>query len=983
MPGPATDRVTVLLSDLDSRAGQTAPAPRTLDEVRARTEVLFRQIATAEGGSIDPPPAGALAATFVRPAAALTATLRFRQALDTEAGVAADEGAPLSTRMRMALHAGAAGAGAGRGALQARAAALLAAGHGGQVLLSAAAAALATSLPSGVSLRDLGEYRLKDLLQREHVYQLAGPDLPGGFPPLRSLDAHPNNLSTQLYPLIGREREMAAATALLRQPEVRLLTLTGAAGAGKTRLGIQVAADLVDEFPHGGFIVSLALIDDPSLVLSAIGGTLGVKEAADYAGPAALAEYLQNRQLLLLLDNFEQVATAAWLVDALLSAAPGLKVLATSRQPLQITGEAELDVAPLALPDPDHLPPPAALEQCPAVALFIARAQDAAPGFVLTAENAPAVARICARLDGLPLAIELAAARCRQLAPAAILARLGAAPGQGALPLLTSGGMYLPARQQTLRGAIGWSYDLLEPGEQRLFARLAVFVGGATGPAISAVCQAGGDLSTSLAGGLASLCEKSLLRHEPGAAGAGRYAMLGTIREYAAEQLAERGEDERLRRQHAAYYLALAEEAAPHLRGPAQISWLQRLEREHGNLRAALAWYLGAAEGGHAALRLAGALWWFWHLHGYWSEARQWLETALTRDPAPTRARALALLAAGDLAFVLGDTGAARQRLDESVVLWRAVDDPRWLGRTLAPLSRVVQQQDGIPAAWPLIAESVAHGRASGDLWGLGLALYTEAQLRGDHDEFTVAAQLFEESLACLQQTGDKWGIGLVLSILGYTCLHSLRNVRPGPGRPQTDFARALDLNEQSLACYRELGDKEGQSTALRHLGHLAEMQGDLDRAATLYEESLALLREVGHNYAIRMSLHNLGSLALQRQDYGRAESCFTERLTLARPEADRQGFGLSLAGLAGVAGGRGQAERAARLLGAAAAYLDLSDGLWWPPHRAVYEQTLAQARAQLDPATWTAAWQAGHALTPEQAIADATQDGPIAYRRG
>src|SRR5918992_2625428 len=444
-------------------------------------------------------------------------------------------------------------------------------------------------------------------------FQLIAPALPTSFPSLKSLDARMNNLPAQPTPLVGRERELKEVCGLLREEEVRLLTLTGPGGIGKTRLGLQIAAELLDEFEDGVFFVALATITDPALVASAIAEPLGVVEAGDQPLEEGLKDFLRSKELLLLLDNFEQVLGGAPLVGELLSECPRLNVLATSRSVLRVYGEQEFAVPPLELPDHKRLPSVERLTQYEAVRLFIERAKAARPDFSVTNENAPAVAEICVRLDGLPLAIELAAARIKLLTPSAMLERLGSR-----LKLLGGGARDLPERQRTLRGTIEWSHALLEEGEQVLFARLAVFAGGRTLEAIEAVCEGQGELAVDPLEGVSSLLDKSLLRQEEGPEGKPRFVMLETIHEYARERLQASGEAEEARRLHAQHFLALAEEVEPELSGADQLAYLERLEAEHDNMRAALTWSLENEP--ETVLRLARTLARFWEKRSHYLE---------------------------------------------------------------------------------------------------------------------------------------------------------------------------------------------------------------------------------------------------------------------------------------------------------------------------------------------------------------------------
>src|SRR6266699_3734280 len=476
------------------------------------------------------------------------------------------------------------------------AARIMSVGHGGQILLSQTTRDLVEhDVPQGVRLRDLGEHRLKDLQRPSRLFQLVMADLPADFPPLKTLDIGPNNLPVQPTPFIGREQEVEECLQLLRRQEVRLLTLTGPGGIGKTRLALQVAAELSDLFPDGLYFVNLAPLRDPALVVPTIAQALDLQELAEHPLLDLVKAFLREKHLLLLLDNFEQVASAALQVAELLATCPRLKVLVTSRMGLHVQAEQEFAIPPLCVPDPRQLPEVVALAQYDALALFIQRAQATRPAFQLSHANARAVAEICLRLDGLPLAIELAAARIKLLPPQALLARL-----TPRLTLLSSGARDVPTRQQTLRNTIAWSYNLLDVQEQRLFRRLAVFVGGCRLEAVEAVCAEGDDAALQVLEGVTSLIDKSLLKQTELEAEEPRLLMLETIREYGLEALEAHGEAAVTRRGHAAYYLALAEKAEPELGGPQQAVWLDRLEQEQENLRAALQWSLERGEVGQS-----------------------------------------------------------------------------------------------------------------------------------------------------------------------------------------------------------------------------------------------------------------------------------------------------------------------------------------------------------------------------------------------
>ncbi|HEX9236931.1 MAG TPA: AAA family ATPase, partial [Actinomycetota bacterium] len=529
--------------------------------------------------------------------------------------------APL--RLRMGLHTGEGVPGGDDyvGIDVNRAARVADAAHGGQIIVSGATRGLVEhALPEGVSLRDLGEYRLKDIVHPEHLHDLVIEGLPADFPPPRTPDARPNNLPAQLTSFVGREGEIAEVSQILAR--TRLLTLTGAGGTGKTRLALQVAAAVLAEFPDGAFFADLSALTDAALVPWAVAEALGVPEVVGRSILQGVKDHLRGRDLLLVLDNFEQVADAGPLIEELLAAAPKLKVMVTSRVVLSLRGEQEYVVPPLEPPDLQRMPDVLTLGRFEAVQLFTERALAANSRFRLTEGNAQAVAEITARLDGLPLAIELAATRTKVLTPQQILPRL-----QSRLSLLTSGARTLPQRQRTLRDAIAWSHDLLDEPERRLFARLSVFTGGWMLESTEAVCNPE-DLGLDALGGLTSLVDKSLIRSTELADGRPRFSMLETIREFGLEQLRAGGDFEEIARRHAEHFLRLAVEAEPHLTAEDQRDWLDRGDREHPNVRAALRWAIEAGEAGRAQ-EAAGALWRFWQQRGHLDEGRRWLDEIL------------------------------------------------------------------------------------------------------------------------------------------------------------------------------------------------------------------------------------------------------------------------------------------------------------------------------------------------------------------
>jgi predicted ATPase/class 3 adenylate cyclase len=744
----------------------------------------------------------------------------------------------VSLRVRMGLHTGEPTLSAGMyvGLDVHRAARLCAAAHGGQVLISHSTRELVRAeLPPGFSLRDLGEHRLKDLQTPEHIFQLVVPDLAADFPALRTLTARPNNLPAQATPLVGRERELAVARDRLLRPDVRLLTLTGPGGTGKTRLGVQLAAEVLEHFTHGVYFVPLAPISDPALVGSAIAQALGIQESADRPLLETLKDCLRDKHVLLCLDNFEQVLPAAALVGELVSACENLKVLVTSRAVLHLSGENDLAVPPLTLPAREPMLALERVVQSEACRLFVERAQAVKADFAVTARSGPAVAEICHRLDGLPLGIELAAARVRVLPPEAMLVRM-----DRRLPLLTGGPRDRPSRHQTLRSAIAWSYDLLDEAERTLFRRLPVFFGGCTLEAAEAICGGwetgvtteaprGIDspicdarvlIPIDVVDGLTSLLDKSLLREDLATNGEPRLVMLETIREYGLEQLEVSGEMPELRRRHAVYFLELAEAAEPKLHEPDQLAWLDRLEGEHDNLRAVQAWSQTGSGNVETGLRLSVALLWFWLVRGYFAEGSRALDAGLLRaDDVSPAVRAKAMNAAGHLAQYRRDFARSAALLEESIRLARGLGDLRAAADSLSLLG-VTTRSQGEPE-------------------------------RG--------VQLMQEALAQQREIGDRWGSCLTL----FRLAEAARN--------EGQFERAATLHEQSLQFRRDMGDVRGIAASLHSLGLLALARGDYERAATILKQGLARHGQMRNSFGTAMCLEGLAAVALEGDENERA----------------------------------------------------------------------------------------------------------------
>jgi predicted ATPase/class 3 adenylate cyclase/Tfp pilus assembly protein PilF len=902
--------VTFLFTDIESSTALWEQDSERMSQALAAHDVLARRAVESRHGTVVKMTGDGVHAAFDDAADALAATVELQQAL---ADPAATHG--LLLRVRCGLHAGVVERRDNDyfGSPVNRAARIMSAAHGGQILLSQAVVdGVWNALPPSVGLRDLGRVRLKDLSAPEHVYQVMHPRLRQEFPALRSLEATPNNLPQQVTSFIGREEELAELQRLMAK--TRLLTLTGSGGSGKTRLGLQLAADSLERFPDGAWLVELAPLSSPALVAQTVATVLRLKEEPDKPIEETLTRELKDKRLLLLLDNCEHLLeVCARLADSLQRQCPHLTILASSREALGISGEQAFRVPSLSLPDPGQMHTPASVVPFTSVQLFIDRALLARPDFQVTDQNASMLASICYRLDGIPLAIELAAARVRHLSVKEINSKL-----DQRFRLLTGGSRTALPRQQTLRSLIDWSYDLLNEPEKRLLQRLSVFAGGWALEASEQVCAGDGVEAREVLDLLTSLADKSLVLVEQDDQRT-HYRLLETVRQYARERLLESGSGEAVRGRHRDYYLALAEEAAPKLHGPDQAEWLRQLEGEHENLRACLEWSLAEQES-ETGLRFCRALFQFWWTRGYLSEGRKCfarvLETSGAGEPKLERARALK--AAGVLAYQQRDYLAAR-RLNE---------------------------------------ECLSIGRQLGDRKGIADALNNLGLVVCDQGDFAAARALYEESLATKRELGDRPGIANSLNNLGNVAFD------------QADFVRARALYEESLSIARELGDQEAVARLLGNLGNVATHQGSFASARTLHEQALAIKRELGHRQRIASSLISLGTLALNEGDLDSARARYKEGLAIVRGLGDRMGIAESLEGLAAVVAALGSSLRAARIWGAAARLRDEFGSPLPPRDRPFYERRVAAARAAMgNDNAFDDSWNEGRALTLEPAI--------------
>jgi len=899
-----TGTVTFLFTDIEGSTRLWQQHPEPMKQALLRHHALLQQSIESSNGYVFQIVGDAFCAAFHTAAEGVAAALAAQRALAAEPW---GETGPI--RVRMALHTGTADLHAGEhkageymsGLTLSHTARLLSVAHGGQILVSNATQELVRNdLPSLVELRNLGLHRLRDLTRAEHIYQVVAQRLPDRFPALRSLEVVPNNLPRQLTTFIGREREIAEAKRLLA--ETHLLTITGPGGSGKTRLSLEIGARLLSEYPDGVWLVEFAHLADPARVPQVLATALSVREEADRPLLVTLVDHLRPKRVLLLLDNCEHLIDAcAGLADTLLRGCPEVKILPSSREALGLTGEVVFRVPPLSLPDSRLVPALERLAEYEAVRLFVDRAIAVKPDFTLTDDTAAAVVQICRRLDGIPLAIELAAARVRTLSVQQITAHL-----DERFRLLTGGSRTALPRHQTLRGLIDWSYGLLSEAERELFRRVSVFVGGWTLEASVAVC-AGVDVDRyDIVELLGRLVDKSLCLID-GEGSDPRYRLLETIRQYGFEKLAETSEGQVVRARHRDFYLGFAEDAEPRLQGPEQVAWLQRLEADHDNLRAALRWSLDCDET-EAALRLGSALSLFWDTHGYVREGREWLDELLaharerpTSTVTTRRALGKVLDAASRTRARWSEFPQATEFLTHGLAVWRELGDKRGIAEALNNLAVGATQSGDRVRARVLVAESLALFRELSDKRGTAHALNNLAEILRSDGDLPGARALFEESVPLFEAIEERRGLSHALDNLG------------GILTAQGDYGPAEALYSRSRRLAEELGDNHAVATALRSLGGVAHHRGDHERARSCYEDSVARFREMGDGFCLAKSLIGYALTSHEMGDHEQARVLGDQGLALLREAGAKGELAPRLGQLGAAALAHGDVARAAR----------------------------------------------------------------------
>jgi predicted ATPase/class 3 adenylate cyclase len=917
---PPSGTVTFLFTDIEGSTRLAQQYPDDLPGLLARHHEIMNAAIQAYNGFVFQVVGDSFSAAFQHPGEAVHAALQAQRLFHQEAWT------PAPIKVRMGIHTGKAQVQTGgdyQGYLTlSHVQRLMSAAHGGQVLLSLATQALVRdALPQGVTLLDMGERRLKDLLRPEPIYQLVAGDLPHDFPPIKTLELSHHNLPAQMTTFIGRDLERAEIKQLLAAH--RLVTLTGSGGAGKSRLSIQVGMDCLPQYPDGVWLVELAPVTDPALVAQTTLAVFHLREDSHRSAFEILIEHLRSKSLLILLDNCEHlIAACAQVSELLLRACPNLRILASSREALGISGEVPYRVPSLETPNPASLPALDQLKNVDSIRLFVERAATAKPGFALTRHNAPALAQICYRLDGIPLAIELAASRVKVLSPEQIAARL-----DDRFRLLTGGSRTALPRQQTLRAMIDWSYSLLSEQEKILFRRLAVFVGGWTLEAAERVCANENDISfEEILDLLTRLVDKSLVfLDEP--AGEIRYHRLETIRQYSREKFFEAEEVESIRDRHLDYSVRFAEQVDEQLKRGDQVLWQSRMAAEQDNLRAALEWALEREP--DSALRIVGAANLFWTAGGFSAEAFRWTQSALqqvAKKPVPhgvpgdrrNVARAKALCGLARLYLSLGDNSDAKRVAEESVALYRQSQDLRGLAFALVILAYPLEFLGERERAEAALQESYSIGRAEGDTYVICRALNRLGHVIVDlYQDLDLAQRYVEESLRLAQDAGLRSQEAQACEILGFIAMH----------RNDSDNARAY-LSE-SARIYQQIGAPFNVILEKSNLAHLERRLGNYAPALDYYRETILAFRDMGQTGAVAHQLECFGFIALA-QDHD---------------------------------------EHALQLFAAAHALREKSGTPMTPDEQAYFDDQMGSLREKMDLANFDRGWSHGHGLGMEQAI--------------
>jgi predicted ATPase/class 3 adenylate cyclase len=947
--------VTFLFTDIEGSTKLSQQYREAIPALLARHNQILHQAIEAHNGYVFQVVGDSFAAAFHFASDALHAAADAQRALHLEAW------APAIIKVRMGIHTGAAQLQIGSTdnpysgyATIATAQRIMSAGYGGQILLSGATRELVRDvLPAETELLDLGEKRLKDLLRPEQLYQLNIIGLPMTFPPLKTLDSFPNNLPTQLTSFIGRENEIAEVKEELQGH--RLVTLTGSGGTGKTRLSLQVAADLLDHFDHGVWFIELAPLTDPELIPQTIVSAIGISEQQGKLPLEVLTEYLHDKQTLIVLDNCEHLISAsAQVANTLLNAAPRLKVLASSREALGVRGEASYPVPPLSLPDVKHLPAIEQLSQYEAVRLFIDRALLVAPHFVVDKDNAPFIAQICYRLDGIPLAIELAAARIKVMSVEQISTRL-----DDRFRLLTGGARTALPRQQTLRALIDWSYDLLSDNERLLLRRLSVFAGGWTLEAAEEVCAGDGIETYDVLDLLSQLVNKSLVVvMEHSQSGETRYRMLETIRQYAREKLLEVGGGEGVRDKHLAYFVKLVERAEPELYRSNQVFWLNKLDDEFDNFRMAVEWAL--ANDVESGLRIAAIPWRFWQGRSYLQEVGDWLSQLLDQYKITNALHAQALAIHSVCRFRQGDFSETIALAQQSLEMARTLSDKQTEALSLAFLGTFMATQGNVGEGTPLMEQALSIYRSLGDK--IGQADTTE-WLATNNNDLERSIAYTKESLVLARELGDLAGI------VSHLCWLSRLVFWMG------DFTSPSLWLEEALSIARQLGDQGGQIYVISTYGEFSYWQGNYPQAIAYFENAIQSSEKLGEHYQGLWMQVKLAYTVLRQGDIQQAREMFEDGIRDMQKADLVIGLVFAIEGLASLYVNQDQPERAAQLFAWADAMREKIGDHRPPVEQTSVERDLAVIHSKVNDAEYAELCAQGQAMTVERAVALALEN--------